>query len=57
MKIRDGMVKRVHKAAMEKLLPEDLLKRPKEGFVQPIYTWMHGSLEGMGGGLSGFTAG
>jgi asparagine synthase (glutamine-hydrolysing) len=25
---------------MQGLVPEDLLNRPKEGFVQPIYSWM-----------------
>ena len=45
-KIKNGVVKYIHKKAMEDLLPEELLQRPKEGFVQPIYTWMHGSLKG-----------
>ncbi len=45
MKIRNGIVKHIHKEAMRKLLPEDLLSRPKEGFVQPIYSWMHGRLK------------
>lgn len=44
LKIRDGVNKYIHKKAMEMLLPSDLLARPKEGFVQPIYSWMHGSL-------------
>jgi asparagine synthase (glutamine-hydrolysing) len=39
-KIRNGIVKYIHKKTMEKLLPEAFLKRPKEGFVQPIYSWM-----------------
>ena len=46
LKIRDGVNKYVHKKAMERLLPEELLRRPKEGFVQPIYSWMHGALRG-----------
>ncbi|MCP4112651.1 MAG: asparagine synthase (glutamine-hydrolyzing) [Desulfobacteraceae bacterium] len=46
LKIKNGIVKHVHKMAMKKLLPEDLLQRPKEGFVQPVYSWMHGSLKG-----------
>lgn len=45
-KIKDGINKYIHKKAMQKLLPKDLLQRPKEGFVQPIYSWMHGSLKG-----------
>lgn len=45
-KIKNGIVKYIHKKAMEKLLPKDLVERPKEGFVQPVYSWMHGSLKG-----------
>ena len=45
-KIRNGVVKYIHKKAMQELVPEDLTQRPKEGFVQPIYSWMHGSLKG-----------
>jgi asparagine synthase (glutamine-hydrolysing) len=40
-KIRQGINKYVHKLAMQGLVPEDLLNRPKEGFVQPIYAWMN----------------
>jgi len=36
--------KRALKAAVADLLPPELIARPKEGFVQPIYTWMHGEL-------------
>ena len=45
-KIKNGFVKHIHKLAMEKLLPRELLRRPKEGFVQPIYSWMRTSLGG-----------
>ncbi|MCA1987850.1 MAG: asparagine synthase (glutamine-hydrolyzing) [Desulfarculus sp.] len=44
LKIKDGINKYIHKLAVEPLLPEDLVKRPKEGFVQPIYSWMRASL-------------
>lgn len=37
--------KRILKAAVADLLPPQLISRPKEGFVQPIYTWMHGALK------------
>jgi asparagine synthase (glutamine-hydrolysing) len=37
--------KRVLKLAVADLLPQELINRPKEGFVQPIYTWMHGALQ------------
>jgi asparagine synthase (glutamine-hydrolysing) len=43
-KIRQGINKYVHKLAMRGLVPEDLLQRPKEGFVQPIYSWMDSCL-------------
>lgn len=45
MKIYRGMVKYIHKEALKELLPTELLQRPKEGFVQPIYTWMHSHLK------------
>lgn len=44
LKIKDGVTKYIHKKSLEGLLPDDLLLRPKEGFVQPIYSWMHGVL-------------
>lgn len=44
LKIRSGVVKHIEKMAVKPLLPEDLICRPKEGFVQPIYSWMHGPL-------------
>lgn len=44
-KIAGGVNKRLLKRAVADLLPRDLLDRPKEGFVQPIYSWMHGSLK------------
>ncbi len=46
LKIKNGIVKYIHKKAMERLLPVDLVQRPKEGFVQPIYSWIHGELKG-----------
>jgi len=46
LKIRNGINKYIHKKAMEKILPGYILQRPKEGFVQPIYSWMHTSLKG-----------
>lgn len=45
MKIREEITKRIHKMAMEKILPQDIIERPKEGFVQPNYSWMHDSLK------------
>lgn len=40
MKIRNGNVKDILKRTMEPLLPEGITKRPKEGFVLPIFDWM-----------------
>ncbi|MGD8561845.1 MAG: asparagine synthase (glutamine-hydrolyzing) [Desulfarculaceae bacterium] len=45
LKIRDGINKYVHKLAVDTLVPPDLTARPKEGFVQPIYSWMRTSLK------------
>lgn len=44
-KIKNAVNKYILKQAVKDLLPLELLNRPKEGFVQPIYTWMHGSLK------------
>jgi asparagine synthase (glutamine-hydrolysing) len=44
LKIKNGVNKHIHKLAVEPLLPLELTKRPKEGFVQPIYSWMRTSL-------------
>lgn len=44
-KINGGVNKYILKKALTGLLPHDLINRPKEGFVQPIYSWMHGSLK------------
>jgi asparagine synthase (glutamine-hydrolysing) len=40
MKIRDGNVKDLLKKTVEPLIPEGITKRPKEGFVLPIFDWM-----------------
>jgi asparagine synthase (glutamine-hydrolysing) len=40
MKIKGGNVKDILKKAVELLLPEGITKRPKEGFVLPIFAWM-----------------
>ncbi|MCL4492442.1 MAG: asparagine synthase (glutamine-hydrolyzing) [Nitrospirae bacterium] len=40
MKIRNGNVKDILKKTVEHLLPEEITKRPKEGFVLPIFDWM-----------------
>lgn len=40
MKIKNGNVKDILKKAVESILPEGITKRPKEGFVLPIFDWM-----------------
>jgi asparagine synthase (glutamine-hydrolysing) len=40
LKIRNGNVKDILKRSVEHLLPEGITKRPKEGFVLPIFDWM-----------------
>jgi asparagine synthase (glutamine-hydrolysing) len=40
MKIKGGHVKDILKNTVKKLLPEEIIQRPKEGFVLPIFDWM-----------------
>ncbi len=40
MKIKEGSVKDILKKTVEPLLPDGITKRPKEGFVLPIFDWM-----------------
>ena len=40
MKIKHGNVKDILKKTVEHLLPEGITKRPKEGFVLPVFDWM-----------------
>lgn len=44
MKIKNGNVKDILKKAVEPLLPEGITKRPKEGFVLPVFEWMETEL-------------
>jgi len=45
MKIKNGNVKDILKKAVEPLLPEGITKRPKEGFVLPVFEWMQDKLK------------
>lgn len=45
LKIKDGSVKDILKRAVSPLLPPGVTKRPKEGFVLPIYNWLNGPLQ------------
>jgi len=40
LKIRNGNVKDILKRTVEPLIPAGITKRPKEGFVLPIFDWM-----------------
>ncbi|MBA4368367.1 MAG: asparagine synthase (glutamine-hydrolyzing) [Desulfobacterium sp.] len=40
LKIRQGNVKDILKQTVSSLLPDGITKRPKEGFVLPIFDWM-----------------
>lgn len=46
IKISHGVVKKILKDSVKSLIPDDILKRPKEGFVMPIYFWMNSQLQG-----------
>lgn len=45
MKIKNGNVKDILKKTVEPLLPEGITRRPKEGFVLPVFDWMAGQLK------------
>ena len=47
MKIKNGNVKDILKRLLETLLPEGITKRPKEGFVLPVFDWMVEKTEGI----------
>ena len=44
MKFRNGESKYILKQILKKYLPENLFKRPKQGFAVPIYSWLHDDL-------------
>lgn len=45
LKIKNGVTKYLLRRALDEVLPAEVINRPKEGFVQPVYTWMHGPLQ------------
>ena len=45
MKMRNGIVKDILKRSVENILPHGITKRPKEGFVLPVFNWMENSLK------------
>ena len=44
-KIQGTSTKHILRKALAGVLPKELIDRPKEGFVQPVYTWMRGPLK------------
>jgi asparagine synthase (glutamine-hydrolysing) len=46
LRIRRGQGKWLLKHAMERYLPQEVLYRPKQGFVTPISQWLRGPLAG-----------
>jgi asparagine synthase (glutamine-hydrolysing) len=44
MKLREGRTKYVLKRAMEGILPDEIIHRPKQGFGAPVSEWFRGDL-------------
>ena len=55
-RVHKGQGKWVMKQAMRRYLPDDILFRPKQGFVTPIAQWFRGPLAGAARGLAGSAA-
>ncbi|HEY6868357.1 MAG TPA: XrtA/PEP-CTERM system amidotransferase [Novosphingobium sp.] len=56
LRIRGAQGKWLLKHTMRRYLPEDILFRPKQGFVTPIAQWFRGPLAGAAQGIAGSTA-
>ena len=56
MRVARGQGKWAMKQAMRRYLPDDILFRPKQGFVTPIAQWFRGALAGEARALSGSAA-
>lgn len=56
LRIRQGQGKWLMKQAMRRYLPEDILFRPKQGFVTPIAQWFRGPLAEAARGIASATA-
>ena len=52
MRVRGGQGKWLMKETMRAYLPEDILFRPKQGFVTPIAQWFRGPLAGAARGIA-----
>ena len=52
MRLRQGEGKWLLKKAMRRYLPQEILYRPKQGFVTPIAQWFRGPLAGTARGIA-----
>ncbi len=51
MKLRGGVGKYIFKQAIRKIVPEEVLTRPKMGFSIPLAEWLRGNLRDLGQSL------
>ncbi|EZP83295.1 Asparagine synthetase [Novosphingobium resinovorum] len=56
MRVQGGQGKWLMKRAMRRYLPDDVLYRPKQGFVTPIAQWFRGPLAGAAREIAGGAA-
>ena len=56
LRVRRGQGKWALKQAMRRYLPDDILFRPKQGFVTPIALWLRGPLAGAARGIASSSA-
>ncbi len=52
MRVRGSTGKYLLKKSLERYLPQDILYRPKQGFVTPIAEWLKGPLAGAARGIA-----
>jgi len=52
LRVQGGQGKWLLKDTMRRYLPEDILFRPKQGFVTPIAQWFRGPLAGAARGIA-----
>ena len=56
LRVRRGQGKWALKQAMRRYLPDDILFRPKQGFVTQIAQWLRGPLAGAARGIASSSA-
>ena len=52
MRVKGTTGKYLLKKSLERYLPQDILYRPKQGFVTPIAEWLRGPLAGAARGIA-----